>query len=250
MAKAAIHQDDSPSWDTGFQQKGSNRIGRRLQQSSTCRHLLMSTEFKFCGMVRYLAKFMPNLAGDLEPIRALTKKESMWNWSRECDEALNAVMRKVTNTQVLAYFDLEKELLLRVDSSKDGLGAAILQTGRPIELASRAFTQAEQKWAQTGRRHCHWCLPWAWSFGPVCIRAEGAYPEWPQTTGYLPSWRNRSAKHPAVSRHWWWGCTDTTRLTFQYVQSSQLSIADTLSRAFLPQWSWDRCSYDGDELRC
>ena len=119
----------------------------------------MSTEFELCGMVRYLAKFMPNLADDLEPIRALTKKESMWNWSRECDEALNAVMRKVANTQVLAYFDLEKELVLRVDSSKDGLGAAILQTGRPVEFASRALTQAEQKWAQIGRRHCQWSLP-------------------------------------------------------------------------------------------
>ena len=91
---------------------------------------------------------MPNLANDLEPIRALTKKESVWDWSRECDEALNAVKRKVTNTPVLAYFDPEKELVLQVDSSKDGLGAAILQGGRPIEFASRALTQAEEKWAQ------------------------------------------------------------------------------------------------------
>ena len=108
----------------------------------------MSTEFE---LVRYLAKFMPNLAGDLEPIRALTKKDSVWNWSRKCDEALNAVKRKVTNTQVLAYFDPEKELVLRVDSSKDGLWAAILQSGRPVEFASRALTQAEQKWAQIGK---------------------------------------------------------------------------------------------------
>ena len=33
-------------------------------------------------------------------------------------------------------------------------------------------------------------------------------------------------------------------VTFQYVQGSQLFIADTLSRAFLP----DPCSCDGDEL--
>ena len=99
-------------------------------------------------MVQYLAKFMPNLASDLEPIRALTRKDSVWNWSRECDEALNAVKRKITNTPVLAYFDPEKELVLQVDSSKDGIGAAILQGGRPTEFASRALTQAEQKWAQ------------------------------------------------------------------------------------------------------
>ena len=59
--------------------------------------------------------------------------------------------RKVTNTPVLAYFDPEKELMLQVDSSKDGLGAAILQGGRPTEFASRALTQAELKWAQIGK---------------------------------------------------------------------------------------------------
>ena len=100
-------------------------------------------------MVQYLAKFMPNFANDLEPIRALTDNDSVCNWSRECDEALNAVKRKVTNTPVLVYFDPEKELVLQVDSSKEGLGAAILQGGRPTEFALRTLTQAEQKWAQT-----------------------------------------------------------------------------------------------------
>ena len=66
---------------------------------------------------------MPNLAGDLEPIRALTKKDSVWNWSRECDEALNAVKRKVTNTPVLAYFDPEKELVLQVQQQRRSWGS-------------------------------------------------------------------------------------------------------------------------------
>ena len=74
---------------------------------------MMSMEFEdFAAMVQYRAKFMPNLASDLEPIRALTKKDSVGKWTRECDEALNTVKRKVTNTPVLAYFDPEKELVL------------------------------------------------------------------------------------------------------------------------------------------
>jgi hypothetical protein len=99
-------------------------------------------------MVQYLAKFMPNLASDLEPIRALTKKDSEWNWSPECEKALKAVKEKVTSTPVLVFFDPSKELVLQVDSSKDGLGAAILQNGRPLEYASRALTQTERRWAQ------------------------------------------------------------------------------------------------------
>ena len=51
------------------------------------------------------------------------------------DEALRTVERKVTSTLVPAYFDPEKGLMPQVDSSEEGLGAAILQDGRPIESA-------------------------------------------------------------------------------------------------------------------
>ena len=36
---------------------------------------------QFCGMVQYLARFLPNLANDLEPVRKLTRKGEEWNWS-------------------------------------------------------------------------------------------------------------------------------------------------------------------------
>ena len=49
---------------------------------------------------------------------------------------------------MLVYFDPDKELVLQVDSSKEGLGAALLQDGKPIEYASRALTSAERNWAQ------------------------------------------------------------------------------------------------------
>ena len=56
--------------------------------------------------------------------------------------------RKKCEAPLLIYFNPGKELVLQVDSSKDGLGAALLQDGRPIEYASRALTSAERNWAQ------------------------------------------------------------------------------------------------------
>ena len=36
---------------------------------------------RFCGVVQYMAKFLPDMANLLEPIRALTRKDVVWNWS-------------------------------------------------------------------------------------------------------------------------------------------------------------------------
>ena len=92
-------------------------------------------------------QFLPNLASDLQPIRELTRKNVDWNWSGECEEAFIKV-KKITEGPLLIYFNPDKELVLQVDSSKDGLVAALLQDGKPIEYASRALTSAEKNWAQ------------------------------------------------------------------------------------------------------
>ena len=37
---------------------------------------------RLCGMAQYMAKFLPNLALTLEPIRALTRKDTPFVWSK------------------------------------------------------------------------------------------------------------------------------------------------------------------------
>ncbi|KAK3797520.1 hypothetical protein RRG08_054551 [Elysia crispata] len=44
--------------------------------------------------------------------------------------------------------------VLQVDSSKDGLGAVVLQEGKPIEFASRALTEAEKKDGPRLKKKC------------------------------------------------------------------------------------------------
>ena len=103
---------------------------------------------RLCGMVQYLARFLPNLSHDLEPLRALTRNDMPWNWNETCEAAFNKIKDKVTETPVLAFYDPDKQLSLQVDSSKDGLGAVLLQDGHPVEYASRTLTPAERNWAQ------------------------------------------------------------------------------------------------------
>ena len=103
---------------------------------------------RLCGMVQYMSRFLPNLAQDLEPLHALTRKEADWHWPEACERALGTIKTKLTEAPVLSYFNVNKDVVLQVDSSKDGLGAVLLQDGRPVEYASRTLTPAERNWAQ------------------------------------------------------------------------------------------------------
>jgi transposase InsO family protein len=103
---------------------------------------------RLCGMAQYMSRFIPDLAGTLEPIRALTRKDVPFVWSEECENAFNTLKKNLSESACLAYYDSSKELVIQADSCKHGIGAVLLQDGRPIEYASRALTPSERNWAQ------------------------------------------------------------------------------------------------------
>ena len=103
---------------------------------------------RLCGMVQYMANFLPDLSTILKPIRDLTRKEKACHWSEDCEAAFQKIKKMLTETLVLAYFDPGKEIVLQVDSSKDGIVAVLLKYERPVEYASRSLTASERNCAQ------------------------------------------------------------------------------------------------------
>ena len=100
------------------------------------------------GFVNYLAKFLPKLADHMEPIRRLTRQETEFVWSEEQEKAFTEIKKLVTTAPVLSYYDPKADLEIQCDASQKGLGAALLQKGKPIAYASRALTDTEQRYAQ------------------------------------------------------------------------------------------------------
>ena len=103
---------------------------------------------RFLGMVNYLSKFAPNLSEITSPLRSLLKKETEFLWDEPQSRAFERVKQTITQSPVLVYYDPNKELTLEVDSSKDGIGACLMQENRPIAFASKSLTQAEIGYAQ------------------------------------------------------------------------------------------------------
>ena len=103
---------------------------------------------RFLGMVNYMSKFIPNLADLTQPLRELLHKEVEWHWSERQEKAFQAIKEKLTSDATLQYYDVEKPTTVSVDASSYGLGACLLQDGRPVCYASRSLNSAERNYAQ------------------------------------------------------------------------------------------------------
>lgn len=51
--------------------------------------------------------------------------------------AFEDIKKAIANTPILAYYDLEKPVTIQTDMSDVGVGAVLLQNGKPVSYASR-----------------------------------------------------------------------------------------------------------------
>ena len=103
---------------------------------------------RIMGTINYLSKFLPQLSELSEPLRQLTKKDVAFVWDSVHDQAFAKLKQLVTAPPVLKFYEPDKELVIQCDASKTGLGAALMQKGRPLAYASCALTSAERNYAQ------------------------------------------------------------------------------------------------------
>ena len=99
------------------------------------------------GTVNYLSRFVPKLSDVMRLISDLTRPDVEWTWDSVHDKAFEEIKHLLTQAPVLAYFDSTKELSIQCDASGQGLGAALLQEGRPLAYASRALSDTETRYA-------------------------------------------------------------------------------------------------------
>ena len=106
---------------------------------------------RILGCVNYLGKYIENLSLVTFPLRELLRDDVDWKWSSEHILAFNEVKSLLTKAPVLSYFDKDSEIVLSVDSSLYGMGAALLQNGKPVAYASTTLNKTQQRYAQIER---------------------------------------------------------------------------------------------------
>lgn len=83
----------------------------------------------------------------------LLSKYFEWVWRKECNDAVEAVKRLLTQAPCLAHYDSNLPLQLACDASSYGIGCVlsyVFSDGleRPIAYGSRVLYQAECKYSQ------------------------------------------------------------------------------------------------------
>ena len=86
----------------------------------------------FSGMINYLQQFIPNLSEHTAPLRELDKDGTVFVWNDTYQEVYENVKSLVSEDITLAYYDRTKPVEVQCDYSQEGLGAALVQDGRPI----------------------------------------------------------------------------------------------------------------------
>ena len=98
---------------------------------------------EFLGLVTYLSPFIPGLSTLTAPLQELLKKDADFSWNCTYDIAFEQVKEAVISDTTLRYFNPSLPMTIQVDASQVGLGAALLQNGKPIAFASKALTETE-----------------------------------------------------------------------------------------------------------
>ena len=75
---------------------------------------------QFLGLTGYYRKFVPRFADISRPLTQLTKKETKFVWTPECQKTFELLKSLLCGEPILKYTDTSKPYTLYTDASKYG----------------------------------------------------------------------------------------------------------------------------------
>ena len=149
-AKCAIKQESVTFFGGIFSAKGYSPDPGKIQGISDMPAPQTKQELQsFLGAVNYLQTFVLHLSHHTEPLRVLLKKENTFAWDQNANDSFQRIKGLLENSLLkpLWYYDRNKPVILQCDASLKGLGACIIQDGKPIAFASKSLMDTKTRYA-------------------------------------------------------------------------------------------------------
>ena len=123
-----------------------------------------STEVRsFLGLAGYYRRYVKNFAAIAGPLHTLTRKDSIFYWDPDCQDAFDRLKTLLTTSPITAFPDFSLPFRLYTDASTAGLSAILAQVRegkeRIICCTSRSLNQAEKAYPATKLE----CLAIVWA---------------------------------------------------------------------------------------
>jgi hypothetical protein len=100
----------------------------------------------FMGITGYYHRFIEGFSRIAYPITSLQKKGTKFNWSEKCQDSFNKLKELLTTAPILKVEDLDKDITVCVDASKEGLGGVLTQKGHVICYETRKLKEHEKNY--------------------------------------------------------------------------------------------------------
>ena len=124
---------------------------KAISEWTACRDV--SEVRAFMGLSGYYRRFIKDFSTIAAPLYDLTRKESEFRWTTECQEAFDELKRRLVDEPILALPSDDRTYVLDTDASDFGLGAVLSQRQngqeKVIAYASRTLGKPEQKYETT-----------------------------------------------------------------------------------------------------
>jgi hypothetical protein len=101
----------------------------------------------FLGLADFYCRFVRDFSSIAAPLHELTKRDVPFPWSDSQEVAFRTLKDKLTHAPLLQLPDFNKVLELECDASGIGLGAVLLQEGKPVAYFSEKLSDASLKYS-------------------------------------------------------------------------------------------------------